>query len=91
MDLEEINEFNTFLGEIIDMFDDDVKEIINKVIESGQDSLSDEEEEVFEDKVESEYVDVCPNCGEHVSFVDMAFVIDNNKCSLCQKDLDENY
>jgi len=91
MDLEEINEFNTFLAEIIDMFDDDVQEIINKVIESGQDSLSDEEEEVFKDKVEGEYVDVCPSCAQYVSFSDMAFVIDNNRCSRCQKDLDENY
>ena len=89
MDLEEINEFNTFLGEIIDMFDDDVKEIINKVIESGQDSLSDEEEEVFEDKVESEYIDTCPNCGEHVSFSDMDFVIDDNMCSRCDAKLNE--
>jgi len=91
MDLEEINEFNTFLAEIINMFDDDVQEIINKVIESGKDNLSDEEEEIFEDEVESEYVDTCPNCGINISFIDMAFVIENNKCSRCQKDLDENY
>ena len=85
MDLEEMNEFNNFLAEIINMFDDDVQEIINKVIENGKDSLSDEEEEIFEDKIESEYIDSCPNCGEHVSFSDMSFVIDNNRCSSCDE------
>ena len=91
MDLEEINEFNTFLAEIIKMFDDDVQEIINKVIENGKDSLSDEEKEVFEDKVESEYIDTCPSCEQSVSFSNMAFVIENNRCASCQHNWNTNY
>ena len=87
--MQEITEFNDFLSEIINQFEDEVQEIVNQVIENGIDSLSDNQKERFEDEVESLYIKECPVCSEPIYFSDMAFVIDNGKCSICQNKWDK--
>ena len=87
--MEEVAEFNDFLLEIINQLEDEIQEIVNKVIESGIDSLSDDEKNRFEDEVESLYIEECPSCFQPISFSDMSFVIDNGKCSSCQDKWDK--
>ncbi len=46
---------------------------------------------MFDDNVESEYIDTCPSCEQSVSFSNMAFVIENNRCASCQHNWNTNY
>ena len=66
-----------------------MQEIVNQVIENGVGTLSYNQKERFEDEVESLYIEECPVCFQPISFSDMAFVIDNGKCSRCQNKWDK--
>jgi len=53
--------------------------------------LSEKQQFVLNQGISDYIMKECPNCGEHISYEDMAIAIDNDRCSSCEYDWNKNY
>lgn len=84
--------FENYLEEIIENIDDEnVKGIAKKAIDIGFDKLGKKQQFVLNQGISNYIMKECPNCGEHISYEDMAIAIDNGRCSSCEYDWNKNY
>jgi len=81
-----------YLEEIIDNIDDvKIKGIAKKAIDTEFNKLSKQEQLVLNRGISDYIMKECPNCGEHISYADMAIAIDNGRCSSCEYNWNKNY
>ena len=84
--------FENYLKEIIDNIDDvNIRGIAKKAIDIGFDKLSKKQQFVLNQGISDYIMKECPNCGEQISYEDMAISIDNGRCSSCKNVWNKNY
>ena len=67
------------------------KDIIDKVVNYGEDILNDEEIEILENILEEYSISNCPNCGEFIdksNYEDILFIYDEGMCASCKNNYD---
>jgi len=90
--LDEELTLEEYLKDILKNIDDlKVQGIAKLAIDEGFDNLSDNQKHVLKNGISDYIMEVCPNCGEHISYEDMEISIFNGMCSSCQYDWDKNY
>lgn len=77
--------FEEYLKQIIPNIDDTkIQGIAKLAADNGLDSLSSPQKHTLEKGISDFIMKECPNCGEEISYEDMAIAIENGHCSYCE-------
>lgn len=77
--------FEEYLKQILPNIDDvKVQGIAKLAADKGFDNLTSAQKYTLETGIADFIMKECPNCGEEISYEDMAIAIENGHCSYCE-------